>query len=431
MRRKFSVLSMMLVMCVVTIPSAAVAGEKITLTEWSHSNPAYVTAAKTLAKRYENENPNVKIKIEVYPYDTMVQKIIIGMATGKVPEIITAWGEQAAQYRSAGQVIPLSPAVMSNSEFERYFHKAALGGIQAEGKFYALPFNLAVDTGFIENAAMFREAGLGTHFENWNEFIAAAKKLRKYDAEGNFKRIGLTYIANPQVFMMGTFDFIKQLGGDLWLEDGEHLDLTSPEAIKAMEVVTGLTTEHHLTSPEFEGGVRRHIELFFTGQAAMDWVGPWAVAVGWHEYPKVKVNYIMGPSLTDRPRYTFIGSGGGWCLVVSKAAEHKNAACQYIKFVTRKENMRTWNKLTGTIPSLKALDYDPELLKEYPHYKNIFPILDSLYWAGPIQNFQRLSDLFEEYLMTVLYGKTTVEEIAPTLQKDVNTVIDEYLTLEK
>lgn len=425
MRKKFSVLSIMLIMCVVTIPSAGVAGEKITLSQWLHSNPAWVTASETLARQYESKNPNVRISVEPYPYETLMPKILTAMASGAVPDIIETWGDNVPNYRKANQLVPL----MTKSEAEKIFYEAAIEGVIAMGETYAMPREICIDTGFLQNVPIFREAGVSTHFENFDEFIAAGQKLTRYDKGGNLTQIGLAYSSWGDRLMMGGFDFIKQLGGDLWQKDGKHMNLTSPEAVQGLTLVTDLTTKYHIGSPVFEGGLAS-FTLLYTGQAAMAWVGPWAVATGTHEYPEIEVDYTMGPSLTHRPRYTFVGSGGGWCLVVPRAAKYKEIACQYIKFCTSEENMRTWNLLTGTIPSIKALENDPTILKKSPYLEKVFPVMESLYWVGPIQNFDRLQDSVSEYLMKVLYGDTTLEKIAPALEKDVNAMIDEYLTSE-
>jgi len=58
------------------------AADKIEVTFWIHSNPAFVSIAKNDASLFEKMEPNVKIAIETFPYQQLIDKITPAFIAG-------------------------------------------------------------------------------------------------------------------------------------------------------------------------------------------------------------------------------------------------------------------------------------------------------------------------------------------------------------
>src|SRR5690606_4342111 len=119
----------------------------------------------------------------------------------------------------------------------------------------------------------------------------------------------------------------------------------------------------------------------------------------------------------------------GWGEVVNARAddEVKAAAWKFIDFMHQDDNMRLWNMTTFTVPSLKALQDDPELLEAAPMLATSFAALPGGQWIGPIGDRARFFQSIYDAIKRVELGQMSADDALSTAEQEINAMIDENM----
>ncbi|MCH5674619.1 extracellular solute-binding protein [Streptomyces gilvus] len=128
-----------------------------------------------LAKKFEAQNPKVKLKIVQLENDAYKSKMTALTASGKLPDIFHTWGGGVLRQQiDAGLVEdltdrtkPWADGLLSVAKQPYIFDK----------KVYGIPFDIGM-IGFWYNKALFRQAGISTPPTTWSGFLDAVKKLK-------------------------------------------------------------------------------------------------------------------------------------------------------------------------------------------------------------------------------------------------------------
>lgn len=400
--------------------SVCAGSPKVTVKFWGHSNPAFVAANEELIREFEKANPDIKIAYETFPYDNFVPKLQTAFASGTEADVIEIFGMWVEAYAKAGRLDAVPASIMSAREMEDTYFDAPLSGFAWNGKIYGFPreFNLE-NGGMIVNKQILEAAGVKSYPKTWDEIIAAAKKATKVEG-GKIVQSGLHFIqGDPVTFLY--LSLILQQGGDYWANDKAHVKFTTPEGYNAMQFMVDLVLRHKLTSPELP----KASPAFFQGMVAMYPRGPWIMGVAHQDYPQMSVGYIPLPSYTARPPY--FAAESGWGLVVSNKSKVKEAAWKFVRFMASKDSSRAWNAKTFTIPAYKELATDEALLKQMYSVKASFDVLKYGRFIGPLQNRDRFFEIIFNRFSEAAYGKISSDEAVRLIEKDVNSMIDEYV----
>jgi multiple sugar transport system substrate-binding protein len=166
--------------------------------------------------------------------------------------------------------------------------------------------------------------------------------------------------------------------------------------------------------------------VFFRGQAAMAMRGPWAISAGKEEFPEFEFIYAEMPPYHEPRKFA---AESGWGEVVNAKADPKvkEAAWKFIEFMHHDENMRDWNTITFTIPSLKSLQNDAQILAKAPELKVAFDVISAGQWVGPVQNRDRFWQTISDALTAVALGQMSAADALRDAEQKINAMIDEYV----
>ncbi len=134
--------------------------EVITLTLWDYYEPdaAHGKAQIELIKKYEEENPNVKIKRTYVPNADLKTKLMQGIAGNELPDIVVIDNPDHQAFAAAGAFADITKEIEEWGEADQYYEGAWNSTIY-EGKNYGVPNNSNALALFY-NKDMFEEAGI-------------------------------------------------------------------------------------------------------------------------------------------------------------------------------------------------------------------------------------------------------------------------------
>lgn len=89
----------------------------------------------------------------------------------------------------------------------------------------------------------------------------------------------------------------------------------------------------------------------------MTYRGPWTISAGLNNYKVSDFEYVPVPSFTENP--PAFAAESGWGLAVAKESKQPEAALEFIRFITEKDNLEEWNTDTFTVPAKKKSPKTP------------------------------------------------------------------------
>lgn len=400
---------------------------KIVIRVWAHQNNSFNQAHRDIIEKFMQENPGVEVKFETYPWDVFIQTIQTALPSGQVADIIEMPGGMGLRYAKGGQLLEVPAEIMTLEKAHEVYYEAPLGGYIYENKLYGLPieFNLEYGGAYV-NRQMFEAAGLPypPQWKTWDDVIADAKKLTKYDQTGAMEVAGLHYTNNDQLytyFLSG----ILELGGNYFAEDGKHFNFNTPEALAVVQKMVDMAQKDGVVDPVTYNAESNWVGASFAQKlTAIAVLGSWFAGEARITYPDLKFDYVKLPPFMGK-EYKFT-SISGWGIVVTKYTQHPDLAWKLAAAMAADpENALHFNKTTGTIPAMKQVANDPRLHEAHPFMKELVEILPYGVFQGDVTDPAQLEfDIIYPNLIQAIQGVITPEQAIQNIHEEANAMVD-------
>ncbi|WP_053914112.1 extracellular solute-binding protein [Streptomyces sp. TP-A0875] len=313
-----------------------------------------------LAKRFEAENPKVKIKIVQLENDAYKAKMTALTASGKLPDIFHTWGGGVLRQQIAADLV--EDLTERTKPWAEGLLPAAKEPYLVDGAVYGIPFDIGM-VGFWYNKAHFEKAGISTPPTTWSGFLDAVRALKSSGTTpialaGKEKWPGMYYWAYLAMRTAGATALQKagddkDFTGDDFVQAGQHLE----ELVDLQPFQKGFLGAAYSTPTGQAATVGN-------GKAAMELMGQWAPVVeadagkglggdlGFFPFPAVEGGK---GAITE-----VFGGGGGHAL--RRGAPQ--AAVDFLKFFASAATDRELVRETGVLPVVPAAEdalADPNL----------------------------------------------------------------------
>ncbi|MFE7442330.1 extracellular solute-binding protein [Streptomyces chartreusis] len=305
-----------------------------------------------LAKKFEAQNPKVKVKIVQLENDAYKSKMTALTASGKLPDIFHTWGGGVLKQQvDAGLVEDLTDRT---KDFAEGLLPVAKEPYLLDEKVYGIPFDIGM-IGFWYNKALFKDAGVAEPPTTWGDFLDAVRKLKAKDITplalaGKEKWPGMYYWAYLSMRTAGASAVQKayddqDFTGDPFVQAGQHLQ----ELVDLQPFQKGFLGAAY-SSPTGQAATVGN------GKAAMELMGQWAPVVqadagkglgddlGFFPFPAVE---------GGKGTITEVFGGGGGHALRSGAPQE---AVDFLKFFASEATDVELVKKTGVLPVVPAAE---------------------------------------------------------------------------
>ena len=229
---------------------------------------------REIADKFEAENPNIKIDIQLTPFGQYWTKLEAA-ATGEVlPDIFWMNGPNIVKYASNGILLPIGDKVKEDNIDLSAYPESLVSLYTVDDKLYGIPKDWDL-TALWYNKKIFDEKGVEYPNENWtwNDMVEAARKLTD-------KEKGVYGIAARPDTQEGLYNSIPQSGGFIISEDRKKSGYNSPEAIEGTKIWLDLIKEG--LSPTIEEmSDTSEIDMFKAERIAMINAASWMYLYLW------------------------------------------------------------------------------------------------------------------------------------------------------
>ena len=255
----------------------AIAGaQTVTITYWQYFYESKVQLVDELIKNFEKANPGIKVEQVTFPYESFNQKVAASIPAGEGPDVITLFYGWLPMYVKAGYLQELPKSDFNKAYFDKTYYPFVAESVDFGGKYYSAP--TAVRTlALIWNKKLFREAGLDPNVppKTLDELAAFAKKLSKYDSQGNLIQAGLAMQPTGQGHSWIREVLFRQFGNVPYSSDYRKVTYADAKGAAALKWYTDLITKDKVGYPNF---ATDDVTAFKAGKAAMNIDGSFRIA---------------------------------------------------------------------------------------------------------------------------------------------------------
>lgn len=393
----------------------------VNLRMWVHQEANFNTATQNLIDAYTALHPNVTIELQTFEYDLFIQTLQTSLPAGDNADILGLFGSWTCSY--ADRLAPMPEGLVDPS----VFFEAAVGGYICDDQVYGLPqeFNMEYGTVLV-NQAMFETAGLTfpPAWTTFEELRSDAVALAQHGGDGLMTVAGY-HFTNQDAIAFGFLAGILQNGGDYWNEDRTAFTFNTDAARTTLEEMISLVESGAVDPVLFNDSANWSGSAFFTNQAAIALIGPWAVAFGLSDFPDFGAfDYVALPSFGSGD--PLFAADSGWGITVAGNSPHADIAWDFVQFATSDPaNALGWNITSGTIPALRAVVDDEamrgELLAALPWLDANLPLLQYGRYIGHMPDRDLVFyDIIYPYILDTLQGLMTVDEALLFIEEDTN-----------
>lgn len=366
---------------------------------------------KEIVARFEAAHPEIDIEIEQGPDSTdareamYIRSFMSGDGVYDVVYMDVIW---VPKFAAQGWLMPLEDRLPPAGQ--EAFLPGDIRGSIYEGRLYRIP--MASDAGML----YYRTDLVPNPPRTFDELVQTARNVQKPPELWGF-------VFQGQQYEGLVCDFLEILwghGGDVLNEKGEVL-LDAPEAVRALEWMKSLVKD---ISPE---GVTTYEEeqsraVFHQGRAAFMRNWPYAWTLAQQEASPIRGKVGIVP-MVHAPGKSSAATLGGWGFGIAKTTRHADAAWKFIEFATRAENQKIVHLKNGMIPTRHGLFDDPDVLRESPHYSELYKVLLAARPRPVHPQYSEISAALQTHLSAALIGKETPKDALAQAASRIRAVL--------
>jgi ABC-type sugar transport system permease subunit/ABC-type glycerol-3-phosphate transport system substrate-binding protein len=282
-------------------------------------------------------------------------RFLISVAGGTPPDVIWFDRYAIAEWAARGAFAPLNEFIDRDVAAQRpetpspeRFFASCWGEAKYQDGVYGIPTSVD-DRALIYNRDLLKQAGLvdadgeAKPPRTWEELAEYAVKLSAFDAEGNLTRVGFApQFGNSWLYMYGWMN-----GGAFMSKDGKTCTINDPRIVEALQYMTDVydSVGGYAKVAAFQAGFQGgELDPFIQGKVAMkidgSWQMPFLAAYG--------RNVDFGVAPPPMPKRELdagkpaISWNGGWAYAIPATAKQKDAAWEFIRFMTSDRAMTIW-----------------------------------------------------------------------------------------
>jgi ABC-type sugar transport system permease subunit len=214
----------------------------------------------------------------------------------------------------------------------------------------------------------------------------------------------------------------------LWGAGGTPLDadqrvrLDTEENISALEFMKRVIDSGWAPRSVTTFQEQQSLEFFAQGKALMMRNWPYAWAVLQRSPLAGKVGIVP---FIHRSGQAPAGTLGGWGFGIARSAKHPEAAWKFIEFAISPEAQKILHFRKGAVPARRSLFRDEQVLKESPHYKDLYEVLLKSRPRPIHPEYPRISSILQKHASAVLVGIESPREAAQQMDRSVQGLLTE------
>ena len=380
-----------------------------------------------LTAEYGAANPDVNITaIYAGSYSDAGQKALTAARGGTPPQLSVLLSTQMFALIDEDVIVPFDAYLTDEEKAEWIggFYPSFMENSQTGGKTYGIPFQRSTPV-LYWNKEAFKAAGLDPEVApaTWDEMVEMGKALTLKDDAGNVTQWGVRIPSAgfPYWLFQG---LSTPAGAILASADGNKVNFNDAKVVEALEYLVDLSKTHEIMQPgSIEWGPTP--KAFFEGETAMMWT-----TTGNLTNVRSNAPFDFGVAMLPAKERRGAPTGGGnFYLFKDSTDEQKDAAVDFVQWITAPEQAATWSIATGYIAP-RAETWDTDKMKAYTaDFPQALVARDQLEFAvAELSTFEngKVTQAFNDALAAAIAGEKTAQEALDEAQAKAERILKPY-----
>jgi ABC-type glycerol-3-phosphate transport system substrate-binding protein len=403
---------LVMVSLIATFSTVSIATAQMTgnLTVWCMNFSPHVNGWTNVINGYMAKNPGANITLEPQAGAGLLATYKTAMVSGQGGDIFTTEGPNVYEWSISGQILPLSPEVMSYEDAKaQLFPEYILQSTYNDQLWAAGIPDPPGDAGLIANVGALETAGLEAigQFETREQMLEYAKALAQYDGD-LLVNGGLSFQeSNNGVYF---YSYIVDQGGSFWNNETQQFDFNTPEAKNAMQFFLDLYNVEKVDSFALPNA----IEGLLNGTVSMALMWPEFLPFSAEAAPDNRYAFIMKPSFNGDTPATF-GHSDTWSVVVPKYTQNQDLAFDLLRYLMSEEGQLLFLDANPGLSPLRDLVFNNDY---YVNGKGAYlqPVIEAmqagrLRFYGPWLDGGTLQyDILWPAIQEIMNGTTSIDD---------------------
>ena len=382
---------------------------------------------ESLTAEYAAANPDVNITaIYAGSYQDAGQKALTAARGGNPPQLSVLLSTQMFTLIDEDVIVPFDDFLSEEekSEWIGGFYPSFMENSQTGGKTYGIPFQRSTPV-LYWNKEAFAAAGLNPEVApaNWDEMVEMGKALTLKDSSGNVTQWGVRIPSAG--FPYWLFQGLSTPAGAILANaDGNGVNFNDPKVVEALEYLVALSTEHGIMQPgSIDWGPTP--KAFFEGETAMMWTTTGNLTNVRNNAP-FDFGVAMLPAKERRGAPT---GGGNFYLFKDSTNEQKEAAVDFVQWITAPEQAAAWSIATGYIEP-RPDTWETKTMKAYTaDFPPALVARDQLEYAvAELSTYEngKVTQALNDALLAAIAGEKSAKEALDEAQAKAERILRPY-----
>ncbi|KAB2332151.1 ABC transporter substrate-binding protein [Cytobacillus depressus] len=377
-------------------------GEKIEITYWYAWGDKIGENNENLVKMFNESQDKIHVTAEYQgTYVDLHAKTQAALAAKNAPEVTLNEISSIGVFAKSGMTQDLTPFIERDDIKMDDFNPGLMGNSYVGGKLYGLPYLRSTPILYM-NTTMLKEAGLDPSGpKDWADFENYLRVLTVED-----KSVGMTMPVNIWMYEA----FVGSVGGQMVADDDSKVTFNDIAGVEALKFWKKLAGEGIIKVPGGETAAEVAKQDFANSRSAMIFSS--TADLSYNLSVAKDQGFELNTAFMPSHKKNAVPTGGANLVMTAGLDKEKQeAAWEFIKFMTAKEQTIYASKYTGYLPSrLSAVESEEmqALYKETPQFK---VAVDQLQYGHP----RPMAEAYPE-IATILTNEIT----RALLEKDLS-----------
>jgi multiple sugar transport system substrate-binding protein len=377
----------------------------------------------TLINRFEAENPDVKVDVNVVAWPGYPQ-LTAQMAARDPPDLVTMHEGVISDYSAKGLLEPIEPYLRQGGISPADFTEASRAGVTIDGRIYGLPWDTHGGLWHV-NTALFAKAGLMRGGKpvlpnSPEELIGQARQFQQ--------RTGKPYliqslVGDPAGAARNQYTYMMAQGAPIF-PTPRRIALRTPEGARVASFFRRINEERLGT---LNMDTPAAIAAFMNGEGGIYPTGTWMIG-SFEKEAATPGRPLYGsyavfpyPRLWGEPA-EFV-SGHSWVVPArERSPEQRAAISRFFRFMAA--HNFDWAR-TGHIPAFQSVLESPDF-RALPHRADIAPLASiGRPLPGYVQRQSAIEGLVGEEMAAAFTGQKPVGQALSDAERRVNELLSQ------
>ncbi len=366
-----------------------------------------------IVKKFEEKNPDVKVKVQQIPWTAAHEKLLTAFAGNSLPDICQLGNTWIPEFTLIGALEPLDKYVTSSNivKKENFFEGVWETNVY-DSKVMGIPWYVDTRVLFYRTDIL-KSVGFDNAPKTWDEMLEVCNRIKR--EKGKYGIFLPTNEWQPLIL------FALEAGAKLLKNSDSQASFNDENFLTALEFLRKFYRLSYSPSSWLE--VQNVYQGFAEGYVSMYITGPWNIGEFKRRLPKEVQDKWMTSPMPGKNKFPGVSIPGGSSLVIFKSSKNKNSAWRLIEFLSEPENQVEFYKLTGDLPAVVKA-WEDSVLKMDPYLKAFFIQLQNLKPLPKVAEWEQIAMKLVEYVELSAVKDIHSKEIAEMINSDVDKMLE-------